>query len=239
MEKLKLGTVYFAGEPYNAESCCQHPKVLVIGDTVPGKEIVWIKDRDKLIADRTVCFGMSWDELNEMGFIFGKPILIDDKPYWCRSLRIGARSGDPNEWDAALDKYGESDDFWGWRDFLFWGQESNASRSEQRFLRGRISARGRESFPKDSTTEFIGFRPVLEILQSVPKLTEKLIGKQLNVFGPKGDIVSIAGTLIGFDEYDLVLSNTGRLPLSCGWATHRGKTTVINRSSIIFLQKIG
>ena len=239
MEKLKLGTLYFARKLYNVESCCQHLEGLVIGDTVPGKEIVWIKDGDKLIADRTVCFGMSWDELNEMGFIFGKPILIDDKPYWCRSLEVGKRPGADSEWDRLLKEFGDSDERWHWADGYFWGQTIPAETTftdepPSRVVRG-FSHPSRWWYQGvNEHHSLVGFRPVLEPLEPMLPF-DTLLGKRLFLYGPQK--YPLEGTLVGIDEYDLILADASSLKPGYSWAVEaKNQQILVRKTDVIWLE---
>ncbi len=91
----------------------------VIGDTSSKEEnkLKWIKikDGDKilLICDRVILNSISWDDLNNAGYVLGKEIIIDGKKYACRLLiggedtRVGTNlySGaipTDNEWDRFI-----------------------------------------------------------------------------------------------------------------------------------------
>ena len=77
--------------------------------------LYWHKfiDQNKtlLICDRNLIHSISWDHLNDAGFIFGKEIELDGRLYKCRVLTGGSANRDggsdtsyeggklPNEWD--------------------------------------------------------------------------------------------------------------------------------------------
>ncbi|QAT40821.1 hypothetical protein [Clostridium sp. JN-9] len=82
-----------------------------------SKKLKWIKIKDGnktlLICDRVILNSISWDTLNEAGYITGKKITIDGQEYLCRVLsggenyRNGSDSysgGTPtnNEWDRFI-----------------------------------------------------------------------------------------------------------------------------------------
>lgn len=89
----------------------------IISDT-PSKEenqLIWhkMKDGNKIlfICDRNILVSVSWNDLNEQGYIFGKNVIIDGKQYLCRVLTGGTnfRKGKEklaasaeNEWDRFI-----------------------------------------------------------------------------------------------------------------------------------------
>lgn len=65
-----------------------------IRDTVEGKEIIWVKpdNMNILVADRTLLTCVSWNDLENNGFIPGKVVTIDGRRYQCRLLQVGKRN---------------------------------------------------------------------------------------------------------------------------------------------------
>ena len=96
MDIAKFGSLYLDGKAAEPMSGCEGITDISLGDTVFGDELSWVQDGDRLIADRCVCSIVSWDHLNEIGYICGRPAKIDGKPYRCRCLTGGAQMGDPN-----------------------------------------------------------------------------------------------------------------------------------------------
>ena len=87
-----------------------------IGDTPsdPAQQLQWVRIEDEgrllLISDRVLLMRISWDDLNEAGYVQGRPVAIDGRRYLCRLLTGGSRfrvEGDAcsggwptaNEWD--------------------------------------------------------------------------------------------------------------------------------------------
>lgn len=98
MEVLKFGSVYNNRTVQSVGFVCKDSAGFSLGDTVPGKEISWVKLKNGLIiADRCVCTKIHWEQLHEKGFVFGVPVTIDNKTYLCRCLRAGKKEGKPNE----------------------------------------------------------------------------------------------------------------------------------------------
>ena len=140
MEIIKLGSIYANGHTYIPRFRRDGNENISLGDTVPGKELQWIQYKGKLIGDRCACINVSWKQLDEIGYIFGWPVLIDGNCYLCRSLKVGSEEGEPNEWDDVLRFCGYEDSIWHWRDIEFWGQEAPADSCEVRVVRGFYSA---------------------------------------------------------------------------------------------------
>ena len=131
------------------------------------------------IADFAVTNDVSWDALNTAGLIFGKDYAAGGVDYTLRAPSVGSgytgsddsERGTPqsNEWDAILDKANQDwkDNTSGyiknWSDKYSFGQDNYADASYRAF-RGFYSARywylnyATLSFP------YLGFRPVLEVL---------------------------------------------------------------------------
>ncbi|PSL13486.1 hypothetical protein CLV88_13312 [Shimia abyssi] len=69
-----------------------------------------------LIADRMLMSRVSWQDLDEAGYVYGTEIKIDGKPFRCRLLTGGDTPCDdpyqgataPNEWDALVGGGGAS-----------------------------------------------------------------------------------------------------------------------------------
>lgn len=89
-EIINLGSLRFNGKPktpgvkYNGEA-------IAFGDTIPGMAIPFVKWGKLLVACQCVCIDVSWMDMKNTGYIFGRPIKIDGTLYLCRSLKaIGA-----------------------------------------------------------------------------------------------------------------------------------------------------
>ena len=125
------------------------------------------------VADYAVTHAVSWDNLNAEGLIFGKGYATGSVDYTLRAPSGGSggtssgalERGTPqsNEWDRILDK----DDGYikNWRNIGSWGQDTLPNTPSNRVFRGRYDlprnyagANTTLSFP------FLGFRPVLEVL---------------------------------------------------------------------------
>lgn len=116
-----------------------------IGDTVAGKEITWLKLGDIWVCDRNILQGISWETLNEKGFVFGKEVEIDGEKYKMRLL-TGSDGNDygegcDNEWDRLMSEYNEGNKVLHFNNMYSWCQETDCDYSSTRSVRGYHSAR--------------------------------------------------------------------------------------------------
>lgn len=229
---VSMGSLYFNGEA-QAVGVSYNGETISFEDTVPGKEIQWVNVNGLLIADRCLCNNISWKQLNALGLVLGSIIRIDGEFYFCRCLKVGAKEGDPNEWDTALDVAGDSNELWHWDRQFFWGQETTNPTS-YRGVRGYRPARRWYYFAASSRDVLVGFRPALETLGSEPCPPDTLIGKPARIYGPAG--ATLEGRLLDADDYDLVLQPTSMVPKGCPWAHWDGSRLTVDRASVSWLK---
>ena len=137
------------------------------------------------VADYAVTHTVSWDDLNTKGLIFGKNYASGGVDYTMRAPSAGSQSNNnngkddsstrgipkSNEWDAILDKANQDwkDNTSGyiknWSRKYSFGQDNYADASI-RAVRGHDSARYWRSYYASYSLLFVGFRPVLEILNA-------------------------------------------------------------------------
>ena len=126
------------------------------------------------VADYAVTHKVSWNDLNTAGLIFGKNYASGGVDYTLRAPSCGSgftgsddsERGTPqsNEWDAVLDK--NSGYVKNWNDIYSWGQDTSSYESSPRAVRGFTSARFWSHDYATNSSPFVGFRPVLEVLNS-------------------------------------------------------------------------
>ena len=126
------------------------------------------------IADFAVTNDVSWDALNGAGLIFGKDYAAGGVDYTLRAPSVGSKStssgeskrGTPqsNEWDRILDK--GNGYIKNWSETSSWGQDTNLSLTSTRGVRGYSSARRWVYSAAGHSSSRLGFRPVLEVLNS-------------------------------------------------------------------------
>lgn len=235
VEKKIMGSLYSDGLPMILSSLCQSNTTISIGDTAPGRELQWVPDGDRLIANRCICFNVSWQQLNKQGLVFGTPVAIDGQLYMCRCLKVGKTQGFPNEWDDLLDRIGNKDEVWHWKGQLFWGQEVLDTLPSFNIVRGGKSSRHFEAIVSIANTVSIGFRPILEPLPPPPSDLSVFTGKKIRVYGPKGE--DIIGVLLSADEYDLILKDAVFQAGQYDWVAKDGIRTIANRDIVSFVQE--
>ena len=99
-EKRILGSIYLDGVVQERGFVCDESTNISIGDTVPGKELLWVVADSRLVADRCACCDINWTQINRAGYNVGRPVFIDGKPYECRSLSVVQCLGQTiSEWD--------------------------------------------------------------------------------------------------------------------------------------------
>ena len=166
------------------------------------------------IADFAVTNDVSWDALNTAGLIFGKDYAAGGVDYTLRAPSVGSgytgsddsERGTPqsNEWDAILDKANQDwkDNTSGyiknWSDKYSFGQDNYAD-APRRAVRGYGSARRWDSSIAAYSYPYVGFRPVLEILN-----TDPLISDSDRDLGDKNSNFTITYTVDDADSGDVL-----------------------------------
>ena len=124
------------------------------------------------IADYAVTHTVSWDDLNTAGLIFGKNYASGGVDYTLRTPSAGSdctglddsKRGVPqsNEWDTMLNK--DSGYIQNWNRMFSWGQDVSSGGASYRAVRGYLSARFWNDKLAANSFPYVGFRPVLEVL---------------------------------------------------------------------------
>lgn len=126
------------------------------------------------VADYAVTLKVNWNNLDTASLIFGKNYAGGGVDYTLRAPSCGSGftgSGDSecgtpqsNEWDAVLDK--NSGYIQNWNKMYSWGQDTSSYELWSRAFRGYDSARYWSSNRATYSVPIVGFRPVLEVLNS-------------------------------------------------------------------------
>ena len=124
------------------------------------------------VADYAVTHTVSWDDLNGASLIFGKNYAGGGVDYTLRAPSVGSNftgSGNSergvpqsNEWDTMLNK--NSGYIQNWNILYSWGQDTYFGGALFRAVRGLGSARCWSSNSATYSAPYVGFRPVLEVL---------------------------------------------------------------------------
>ena len=126
------------------------------------------------VADYAVTHTVSWDDLNTKGLIFGKNYASGGVDYTLRAPSVGSNATGSgasqrivphsNEWDTILDK---KDGYIKNGIYMHsWGQDTHSISASYRAIRGYDSARYWISCNAAGSFPYVGFRPVLEILNA-------------------------------------------------------------------------
>ena len=126
------------------------------------------------VADYAVTHTVSWDDLNTKSLIFGKNYASGGVDYTLRAPSVGSNytgSGNSergvpqsNEWDMVLGK--NEDYIKNWICMGSLGQDTSSKYSDRRAIRGYDSARYLNYFNATYQYAYVGFRPVLEVLNA-------------------------------------------------------------------------
>ena len=126
------------------------------------------------VADYAVTLKVNWNNLDTASLIFGKNYASGGVDYTLRAPSCGSgftgsddsERGTPqsNEWDAVLDK--NSGYIQNWNKMYSWGQDTSSYELWSRAFRGYDSARYWSSNRATYSVPIVGFRPVLEVLNS-------------------------------------------------------------------------
>ena len=128
-------------------------------------------DHSLFVADYAVTHTVSWDTLNTANLIFGKDY-VGGVDYTLRAPSVGSNytgSGNSergvpqsNEWDTMLNK--DSGYIQNCNGMFSWGQDVSSGGASSRAVRGYGSARYWSNYYATSSYPYVGFRPVLEVL---------------------------------------------------------------------------
>ena len=159
------------------------------------------------VADYAVTNDVSWDALNTADLIFGKNYASGGVDYTLRTPSAGSdctglddsQRGVPqsNEWDTMLNK--DSGYIQNWNRMFSWGQDVSPGGASYRVVRGYFSARFLNDKLAANSFPYVGFRPVLEILN-----TDPLISDSDRDLGDKNSNFTITYTVDDADSGDVL-----------------------------------
>ena len=145
------------------------------------------------VADYAVTHTVSWDDLNTKSLIFGKNYASGGVDYTLRAPSVGSNStgsGESqhdtpsnNEWDRILDK--NSGYIQNWNKMYSWGQDTSSAAESFRAYRGYNSARSWYYTSSSFRNVYLGFRPVLEVLNPDTRGSDGMKAVTLDLNGGK------------------------------------------------------
>lgn len=202
-EIIKFGTLYMGDvpiiiRPTPRQYDYRHTPDLSIRDTVPGKEIYWVVSPDGLWISKVPLLScISWADLEALGFVDGKLIIVDGKVAICRLLRITETQ---NEWTTAFDAVEGPTSLWGPEGMGFWSEKHGDGWGTR--IGGPYGIRNHDPIGRNIRSQEMGFRPVLDFVVHNRDISETMIGKTI-VMRSGNSIAS--GTLREITDYDLIL----------------------------------
>ena len=162
----------------------------------PSKRLKWNAFQGEgiryLVADRMLMARVSWQDLDDAGYVFGTKVVIDGRQFRCRLLSGGDTPNDDpyqgatqtNEWDtlvggvalnAPKPEFTDNkaplgpdhlasphNSLWNWFGAVSWTAEPVASRADGRVCRGYHGPTYFYVNTVDHRHEDIGWRPLLE-----------------------------------------------------------------------------
>ena len=178
------------------------------------------------VADYAVTHTVSWNGLNDEGLIFGKNYASGGVDYTLRAPSVGSNatgSGDSqrgvpqsNEWDTMLNK--NSGYIQNWNKMYSWGQDTSSAAESFRAYRGYNSARFWYYTSSSFRNVYLGFRPVLEVLNP----------DTLGSYGLKVVTLELGGGKLGgsSDAIQIIVKNSSTFtaPASDGLTRPDGNT---------------
>ncbi len=178
------------------------------------------------VADYAVTHTISWGGLNDEGLIFGKNYASGGVDYTLRAPSVGSistGSGDSqrgvpqsNEWDTMLNK--NSGYIQNWNKMYSWGQDTSSAAESFRAYRGYNSARFWYYTSSSFRNVYLGFRPVLEVLNP----------DTLGSYGLKVVTLELGGGKLGgsSDAIQIIVKNSSTFtaPASDGLTRPDGNT---------------
>ena len=178
------------------------------------------------IANYNVTHTVSWNDLNTAGLIFGKDYVAGGVGYTLRAPSVGSdctglddsQRGVPqsNEWDTMLNK--DSGYIQNWNRMFSRGQDVSSGGALYRAVRGYSSARFWNDKLAANSFPYVGFRPVLEVMNP------SMLGSD----GLKAVTLDLGGGKLGNSSEDIhIIVKTGSeftAPASDGMTRPGGDT---------------
>ena len=245
-----FGTLFCDGSPIGPETAVSDGEIpapeiglepinsLKFGNSGHGTPMPWFKMGSLWVSCYVYCLGVSWRELQRMGYIYGTPICIDGEKYLCRSMVLNNHG----EWGRILKEYDILHDKHMKNASAFFGQDFVAGNGI--FQEDRCSIAGDSSKPSliravkvGVHNSEIGFRPVLEPIGPMPVVNSSMLGQSISLYC---GAFRLDGTLMDYTDYDLVLKVEPNKVIDgqdlAGIAEHKD-TVVVDREIILHMKE--
>lgn len=205
MEIVKFGNLYLDDDPLMMDVLYKPNSDIRIGNTAYSESpIEWVKVHEALyVARRYLLSYISWSELDEQGFVYGREMSIDGRRYNVRLLQVGdsAEHAATSEWDAILNTAGAEAARLFPANRPFSGMDIPQGKELQTSIRKGLQGREWDCCV-DLTDPDIVWRPVLELVDMRLNPGPEHVGLPLAVRCP---MQFIRGRLVEVTSYDLIL----------------------------------
>lgn len=204
MEIVKFGNVYLDNDPLMGEILYTPNSDIRIGNTAySNSPIEWVKVHDSLyVARRYLLAHISWSDLDEQGFVYGREMFIAGRKYNVRMLQIGdsEETAGASEWDAIIKAAGRDAARLFQANRPFYGMDIPQGENLCAVRKGQ---QGRDwDCCVDLNYPDVVWRPVLEPVDMRLNPDSEHIGLPLAVRCP---MQFIRGRLADVTNYDLIL----------------------------------
>ena len=205
MEIVKFGNLYLDDEPLMMDVLYKPNSDIRIGNTAYSESpIEWVKVHEALyVARRYLLSYISWSELDEQGFVYGREMSIDGRRYNVRLLQVGdsAEQAATSEWDAILNTAGTEAARLFPANRPFSGLDKPQGKELQTSIRKGQQGREWDCYV-DLVEPEVVWRPVLEPVDMRLNPGPEHIGLPLAIRCP---MQFIRGRLVEVTNYDLIL----------------------------------
>ena len=212
MEIVKFGNLYLDDEPLMMDVLYKPNSDIRIGNTAYSESpIEWVKVHEALyVARRYLLSYISWSELDEQGFVYGREMSIDGRRYNVRLLQVGdsAEHAATSEWNAILNTAGTEAAGLFPANRPFSGMDKPQGKELQTSIRKGLQGREWDCYVDLIEPEIV-WRPVLEPVDMRLNPGPEHIGLPLAIRCP---MQFIRGRLVEVTNYDLILDcSTGAI----------------------------
>lgn len=205
MEIVKFGNLYLDDVPLMMDVLYKPNSDIRIGNTAYSESpIEWVKVHEALyVARRYLLSYISWSELDEQGFVYGREMSIDGRRYNVRLLQVGdsAEHAATSEWDAILNTAGTEAARLFPANRPFSGMDKPQGKELQTSIRKGQQGREWDCYV-DLVEPEVVWRPVLEPVDMRLNPGPEHIGLPLAIRCP---MQFIRGRLVEVTNYDLIL----------------------------------
>lgn len=205
MEIVKFGNLYLDDDPLMMDVLYKPNSDIRIGNTAySDSPIEWVKVNEALyVARRYLLTYISWSELDEQGFVYGREMSIDGRKYNVRMLQVGdsKETAGASEWDAIIKAAGRDAATLFQANRPFHGMDRIQGNEFWTAVRKGQQGRDWDCYV-DLNDPDIVWRPVLEPVDMRLNPGPEHVGLPLAVRCP---MQFIRGRLVEATNYDLIL----------------------------------